>query len=134
MRQLIAMTLAASALTLAGCATYSETQSRRQAAAESALAKALEGRTAGKTQSCLANFGVTGPQIIDSKTLLYRDGRTIWRNDLPEECPGMQPDDLLVVEIFGSQLCENDRFRANPRGSVVPGVSCRIGKFTAYTK
>ncbi|HEX8301508.1 DUF6491 family protein [Sphingomonas sp.] len=123
------------AIALAGCAAASaDSQSGRQAKTERELAEALKGRVAGKPQSCISATGADGPRVIDQRTLLYRDGRRIWRNDLPANCPGLDDDDLLIVEIHGSQICRHDRFRANPRGSVVPGPYCTLGSFTPYTK
>jgi len=102
---------------------------------EDTLASALAGRVAGTPVDCVENSRLDGPQIIDKKTLIYREsGRRIWRNDLIGECPGLQPMDTLVVEIFGSQLCRNDHFRALTPGIRIPGPICRLGKFTPYDK
>lgn len=122
------------ALALAGCAASAEPQSRAQERAANELAKALDGRVAGTPQDCISAMGADGPQIIDRRTMLYRQGRKVWRNDLPESCPGLDEDDLLIVEIWGSQLCRNDRFHAQERTSIIPGPSCRLGKFTPYVK
>lgn len=94
------------------------------------------GRVAVATERCLTQFGNEPLTIVDARTLLYSPvGKRIWRNDLPEPCPGLDPDDILVIEPFaGSQLCENDRIRAIDRGSHIPGPICRLGKFTAYEK
>ena len=122
------------ALALAGCAANADPQNRRQAAAERDLAKALEGRVAGKPQDCISASFAGGPQIIDNNTVLYREGRRLWVNDLRGSCPGLDDDDILIVEIHGSQICRNDKFRANERGSVVPGPYCLFGQFTPYEK
>lgn len=126
------------AVMLSGCVSMGEGSQRGRDAAEareaSALAKVLDGRVAGTPQNCISTMSTNGPQIIDARTLLYRQGRKVWRNDLPESCPGLDDDDLLVIEIHGSQLCRNDRFYANSRMSVVPGPSCRLGSFTPYVK
>jgi hypothetical protein len=99
------------------------------------LAKALAGRIAGAPQNCVENSLVGGPQIIDNRTLLYNEtGRRVWRNDLPEACPGLRDDSHLIVEVYGSQLCQNDRFRAVDFGSHIPGPYCRFGKFVPYDK
>ena len=120
------------ALALAGCAANAG--SGGQTSAERDLAKALEGRVAGKPQDCISTTSADGPQIVDKRTLLYRDGRRVWVNDLGDSCPGLDQDDLLIVELHGSQICRNDKFRATERGSVVPGAYCFFGSFTPYTK
>ena len=96
---------------------------------------ALAGRIAGKPVDCVDHSRLDGPQVIDNKTLIYREsGRRIWRNDLIGECPGLQPMDTLIVDIFGTQLCRNDHFRALTPGLRIPGPICRLGKFTPYDK
>ena len=93
----------------------------------------LAGRVAGAAVACVDQSRLGGPDIIDSRTILYRQSRgRIWRNDLPEACPGLRPNTTLIVEIYGSQLCSNDRIRAHDAGSIIPGPSCRLGKFTPY--
>lgn len=102
---------------------------------EDALASALAGRIAGTPVDCVEKSRLDGPQIIDEKTLIYREsGRRIWRNDLIGECRGLKPMDTLIVDIFGGQLCRNDHFRALTPGLTIPGPYCRLGKFTPYDK
>ena len=132
MRQ--AITIGLGALALAGCAASSEVQQSQQARADRDLTDALKDRVAGEPQDCISNSGLNGPQIIDRDTLLYRDGGRIWRTELAAECPGLSPYDTIIVEVHGSQLCRNDRFRALDAGSRIPGPYCLFGKFTPYTK
>jgi hypothetical protein len=93
----------------------------------------LAGRVAGAPVDCVDQSRLGGPDIIDNRTILYRQslGR-IWRNDLPAACPGLRPNTTLIVEIYGSQLCRNDHFRSRDPGSIIPGPICRLGKFTPY--
>ena len=120
--------IAATALGLLGAAAPA---APRQETAESALA----GRVAGKPVDCVERSRLDGPQIIDSKTLIYREsGRRVWRNDLIGECPGLRPLDTLIVDIYGGQLCRNDHFRALSPGDRIPGPICRLGRFTPYDK
>jgi hypothetical protein len=102
------------------------------AAAPAAERDALAERIAGKLVDCVDHARLGGPEIIDTRTLRYRDGRRIWRNDLPAACPGLRPTATVIVEIYGSQLCRNDHVRAQEVGSVIPGPVCRLGKFTPY--
>ena len=103
----------------------------RQETIESAIA----GRVAGKPVDCVDHSRLDGPQVIDDKTLIYHEsGRRVWRNDLIGVCPGLKPMDTLIVDVFGTQLCRNDRFRALTPGLSIPGPYCRLGKFTPYDK
>jgi hypothetical protein len=122
------------ALALAGCTASSEMQASQRAEAASDLADALKGRVAGTPQDCISSSQQSGPTIIDSQTILYRDGKRVWRNDLASSCPSLDPDSILVVELHGSQICKNDMFRPVDRGSRIPGSYCRFGQFTPYVK
>lgn len=123
-----------SALALAGCTAGAEMQASQQARAQADLAKALEGRVAGKPAECISDSATGSRQVIDRRTILYTEGRRVWRNDLPEECPRLSPFGTMVVEVRGSQLCRNDLFRVFEPGTTVPGAYCRLGKFTPYTR
>ncbi|PMV36659.1 hypothetical protein, partial [Pseudomonas sp. FW305-3-2-15-C-LB1] len=59
------------------------------------LDKALAGRVAGNAETCLSTSRIGSPQVIDDHTLLYRDGGRIWRNDLPDACPGLDNDVIV---------------------------------------
>lgn len=123
------------ALALAGCTASSEMQASRQADANRELADALKGRVAGKPQDCVSTSLINGPQVIDDNTVLYREtGRVVWRNELRSSCPALDPFDTLIVEVHGSQICRNDRFRVLEAGSNIPSGYCMFGQFTPYTK
>ncbi|MDH4746004.1 MULTISPECIES: DUF6491 family protein [unclassified Sphingomonas] len=125
----------AAMLALAGCAASSEMQASQQAEARNDLARALGDRVPGTPRDCISVSDSDGPQIIDDRTILYKPvGRTLWRNDLASSCPGLRPYTTLIVEVHGSQLCRNDRFRALDPGSSIPGAYCMFGKFTPYEK
>lgn len=122
-------------LALAGCTADNTLSASSQARADAELAEALEGRTAGEPANCIGTSGVTrGPQIIDRDTILYRDGKRVWRNELEAACPRLAPYNTMVIELYGSQMCRNDRFRVVEPGSSIPGPYCRLGKFVPYEK
>ena len=133
MRLAIIIGIGAAALT--GCTANSQYEQSRQERAQRELAAALKDRVPGQPQDCVSTFGLGGPQIIDGRTVVYREsGRRVWRSDLEAECPGLDPYDTLIVEVHGSQICRNDRFRAVDAGSRIPGAYCLFGKFTPYEK
>ena len=123
------------ALLLGSCAQSPERIAREHAKAESDLATALAGRVAGKPVSCLSNDQTRNAQIIDSRTILYsQTGRTVWRNDIQGSCPSLRQGSILIVEVYGSQLCRNDRFRVTEPGATIPSAYCLFGSFTPYTR
>lgn len=127
--------MALAALALGGCTPTAEMQASQRARADRELAEALKGRVPGKPVSCVRADRVNGPQVIDDNTILYREsGVRVWRNDLPDGCPSLHGDPLLVLELHGSEICENDIFRVVDRASSMPMGSCRFGKWTPYSK
>lgn len=101
---------------------------------QQALARDLDGRVAGKVQTCIPASMSTALQIIDNQTLSYRDGRTLWVNKLRSPCPGLRPLDTLVVEVQGSSYCRGDRFRTIAQGSSIPAAFCFLGDFTPWRR
>lgn len=106
----------------------------RKKPASDPLATALAGRVAGKPTDCIDPQFSDGPQVIDDHTLIYRQGRRIWRNDLPAACPSLNPQSTLIISRWGGQLCRNDTFRTIETGSTIPSGICRFGDFTPYDR
>jgi hypothetical protein len=118
-------------LILAGCATA---QAGGPTLEREALDRELAARAAGPGENCISAMPSSASlTIVDSQTLTYRQGRTIWVNRLRDECPGLRPHDTLIVEMLsGSQYCRNDRFRTIEPGSSIPGPTCVLGDFIPY--
>ena len=92
----------------------------------------LAGRVAGAPENCIPTSQGQSLDIVDSRTLSHRDGRTLWVNRLESECPGLRPMDTLIVEVQGSQYCRGDHVRSVPFGGGIPGPVCILGQFTPY--
>jgi hypothetical protein len=92
----------------------------------------LAGRTAGPAVDCIDLDFVQGPDIVDRRTILYRQnaGR-IWRTGPVDGCGTMRTGDGIIAEVQGRRLCRNDRFRVRTN-SVVLGRICRFGPFVPY--
>lgn len=114
-------------LLLAGCAPV-----RPNGGDATALAQALAGRTAAETRACVPIGPTTSLRVIDSATLAYEQGATLWVNRLRAECPGLRPHGTLIVEPTSGQYCRGDRFRELETGAIIPGPTCTLGDFTAY--
>ena len=99
------------------------------------LDRALAGRVAGKPETCLSSSRIGAPQAFGDRTLLYRDGGRIWRNDLPDTCPGLNDDAIVVSEVYGGQVCRNDQFYTVERSvGGIPGPRCRLGNFVPWDR
>lgn len=100
-----------------------------------ALARELADRKAGKSAQCIDLRRMNGPESFGDQTIVYRQsGRRIWVSKLREGCPWLRGDRTLIVESFGTQVCQNDQFRVLPRGSAIASGSCFFGTFTPYDR
>lgn len=126
-------------LALSGCAN-TDTSAEQTPLTPKQLAlmeKSLKGRVAGESVSCLP-LGARSmtPIRVSDTILLYKDGRTVWRNDLNGTCHGLANDrDIMVTESRGaSSSCSGDTIRLVDRYTGMPGGFCSFGKFTPYRK
>ncbi|SFP89929.1 hypothetical protein [Sphingomonas rubra] len=93
----------------------------------------LAGRVAGAPAECIALDRVQGPDIRDDGTIIYRQNRSrLWLTRPVAPCLSLRPPATLIVAVYGSHLCRNDRFRVQRTGSGIPGPICRFGRFVPY--
>lgn len=124
--------LLAAALLMLGAAAE---PAKKVAADDAALAAAIDGRIAGKTSFCVDQSRLSGPQVINDRTILYRQsGKRIWISRLTDDCPWLNGDPILIVETYGVQLCRHDRFQVQPRSSPIASAYCFFGDFTPYDR
>ena len=66
---------------------------RAKLTGEQELAKKLEGRVAGKPQSCIDHTATQTMEVIDKTAIVFGWGDTIWvnRRGAPREYPGLTP-------------------------------------------
>ena len=112
---------------LAGC-----TQSN--VSADTALNRELGVRTAGAPQACIPNSSNGSLHGVDSSTLVYRSGTTIYVNHPTAPCSGVAPFSTLIVEAQSGHFCRGDRARALELGATIPGPVCILGDWVAYRK
>jgi hypothetical protein len=115
-------------LTIAGCAAPQASVDR------SSLAAVVGNRVvAGPSQRCVPILSrLNALQALDSRTLFYRSGNTVWINHLPDDCPRLRPTSNLAVSIVGSRYCRGDAVRVFDPGSNTPVTICALGDFTPY--
>ena len=95
----------------------------------------LAGRVAGAPVRCVDIGRVQGPTIVDSDTILYRQScKRTWRTGPVGSCPQLRPFATMIVDVYGGQLCRNDRFRLVEPGLSIPSAACRFRDFTPYDK
>jgi hypothetical protein len=116
----------AAAFILASCTRPAEP-------AAAGFARELAGHVAGVPQSCISTFPSQNLRVIDSSTLAYGYGRTVYVNHLPGPCPGIEPLNTIIVHMDGSQYCRGDRVQGREPGAIIPGPQCILGDWTPYT-
>jgi hypothetical protein len=96
------------------------------------FAQAVAGRTAGVEESCVPAETQQSLRVIDRQTLALEVGRTTWVNRLAAPCPGLEPNNTLITEIWSGRYCRGDHVRSLAPGSTIPGPVCVLGNFTPY--
>lgn len=96
------------------------------------------GAAASGKQRCISASQISARRITGPRTLEFEAGRSTYRNDLPELCPGLAGRTdfgALQLEVQGSEICAGDSFRAfDPVEARAVGTAsfprCRLGAFT----
>lgn len=124
---------------LAGCTANAMEASHAEVDAlserdERRMSALLDGKTPGDSQPCITTRPNTQSSIIGNRAILYRVGRTVYRNDLDGLCPTLNSDSTLVIQRYGSsQLCSGEILQVRDPHSGVSFGSCVLGEFTPYT-
>jgi hypothetical protein len=121
-------------IAFAACANGSTREQKLDAQEAKALAKALEGKVAGKPVSCVSIRSGSNLTAVGDNTLVYRINKNLtYRNDLRGSCFGLRHGDALVMQVWGSQYCRGDFAHAVDLMSGMRGGSCSLGEFVPYT-
>jgi len=99
------------------------------------FAKEIAGRSAGAPTSCINAHQAVNLRIVDSQTLAYDDGPTLWLTHLSASCPGIATLSTVIVEPkLGGQYCKGDHVRGLEQGAIIPGPTCFIGDWVPYRR
>lgn len=112
---------------------HAATERSTRATAE--LAKALEGRVAGKPVDCLNLRDIRSTQIIDRTAIIYETrGGTIYVNKPEGGANSLDKWDVLVTDTHSTQLCDVDIVRLFDTGSRIETGFVNLGEFVPYRK
>jgi hypothetical protein len=118
--------------TLSACTTAPEPR-MRSAEAEAQLTKMLAGKVAGAPLNCLPSLRADNMTVIDDNTVLFRDGRTVYRNDFNGlGCNRLGNGYTLVTRTTGSSLCSGDIAQVVDLASGMQIGGCAFGEFVPY--
>ena len=97
-------------------------------------AKLLGGRTEGKPERCISTSTDINPRIIEGTAIVYDFGRTIYVNRPRGNLSTLREGNMLVTNLWGSQLCSLDRVRTVEPGSGFPHSIMVLGEFVPYVR
>jgi len=79
---------------------------------------------------CLDAGHIDHTTVVDGQTILfYMRGGKIWKNTLPEPCPGLKFERAFSEEINGDVICSSMQMIR----VMHTGAMCSLGPFTPYT-
>lgn len=123
-----------SALALTGMMIAGAAQAAPQKTPEARLAKALEGRVAGKPVDCIQLRDISSSEIIDRTAIIYRVGSKLYLNKPQTGAEFLDNWDILVTDTRSPQLCSIDTVRLVDQSSRMSSGFVGLGKFVPYTK
>ena len=100
---------------------------------EAELAKAVQGRVAGRPVHCISNSNIRSTRIIDRTAIVYDAGSVIYVNR-PEGARQLDRWDTLVTRLFTNQLCRPDIVRLFDSGSRIETGFVSLGEFVPYRR
>jgi hypothetical protein len=103
-------------------------------APEARIAKALDGRVAGKPVDCIPLRQIQSTEIFEGTAILYKLGSTWYLNRPASGANFLDSNDILVTDTHSSNLCSIDIVRLVDQGSHFQSGSLGLGKFIPYTK
>lgn len=101
---------------------------------EAKLAKALEGRVAGKPVDCISLRSVQSSEVIDGTAILYRVGSRVYVNRPRAGQESLDDDDILVTKTYSTQLCSIDTVQLIDRFSHIYEGFVSLGEFVPYAR
>ena len=122
------------AAALTACSTGP--QPGRTAEAEAHLNKLLAGKAPGKPISCLAHYRSNDMVVIDDNTVVFKNGRTVYRNDFQGgACSNLGSAFYALVTRTsgGLGLCRGDIAEILDTSSGMTVGSCVLGDFVPYS-
>jgi hypothetical protein len=102
------------------------------ATADAALSRQLADRVPGAAQTCISTVSNGNLTAIDTSTLVYQSGTTLFVNHPSAPCSAIAPLSTLIVDAQGGHYCRGDRVRGVEYGSGIPGPVCLLGDWVPY--
>jgi hypothetical protein len=107
----------------------------RNVRGEARLAQALAGKVPGPPMSCLPNFRSYDMEVIDSDTILFRDGRTVYVQNTSGGCYPYGNSvgyTLVTKQIGGGGNCRGDIAHVVDSSTGAFAGTCSFNDFIPY--
>jgi len=89
---------------------------------------------AGSARSCISLGAIRETRVRDDRTIDFiTTGRKIYRNTLPNACPGLGFEQRFAYETSLSQLCSTEIITVLYQAGSPRGASCGLGEFQPVT-
>ncbi|MDZ7588802.1 MAG: hypothetical protein U5J78_06595 [Parasphingorhabdus sp.] len=124
--------IALAALMISGCAAQDRATAERDAVDQFADVKKI-----GEAKQCLPIYALRNSTVINDRTIDFSTaGGKIYRNVLPNSCPGLSSEERFSYSTSLSQLCNVDVITVlyATGGRLDRGASCGLGKFQQIEK
>jgi hypothetical protein len=84
----------------------------------------------GETVSCITTRNIRSMHVLDDHTIDFVTSSTrMFRNELPNRCPGLSFNRAIQHNSRTSQLCSVDTFTVIQSGGGPRGPTCGLGRF-----
>lgn len=120
---------------LAACSTAPQPQPR-SAEAQAELQQLIAGKVAAEPVTCLPRWRTDRMVTIDDSTIAFRDGDTVYLNNLHGECANLGSGfyALLTRSPTGTGLCRGEIARVVDTRIGMTVGSCALGDFVPYVE
>ena len=87
-----------------------------------------------ETTDCIDLIRIDRSEVVDDQTILFHmKGGKVWKNTLPYKCPRLGFEKAFSHKTSINRLCSVDIITVLDTTARMPGASCGLGKFEAYT-
>jgi hypothetical protein len=84
----------------------------------------------GDAVNCVQLTSIRSTQVHGDSTIDFQmAGGKVYRNTLPNSCPGLGFEERFLYKTSLSQLCSVDIITVLQSPGITPGPSCGLGKF-----
>jgi hypothetical protein len=101
---------------------------------EAALAKATQGRVAGKPANCLSLRKARSSRVIRGTAIIFEGGGTLYVNRPISGAESLSESNALMLSTLTGEICRGEAIRLFDNTSRVETGAVFIGQFIPYRK